>query len=206
MSEVHRPPPGMEWEWGDRINDTDWFGASPELVNSVVKVYADPKLGPVLQVGCGDAPVPELLIEAGFPKVENIDIAPQVISMMRQKYPAKDWPGLTFKVRDFLEDPEFGGGAPTPHHRFSAVIDKAGIWDWLQDEAPKNLPRLLAAAHQALVEPPKQGTYIIVTKQTPRELSDTLRLAGPVGTKFAVEASVHLGGKGIAWAYVLIPI
>ena len=32
----------------------------------LVRPYADPSLGPVLHVGCGDAPVPEHLHRAGW--------------------------------------------------------------------------------------------------------------------------------------------
>lgn len=202
------PPPGMEWEWGNSANDTDWFGASAELVDSVVRNFADPGLGPVLQIGCGDSPIPELLLRAGFPESEHIDIAPQVIELMRLRYPSDRFPGLRFEVRDFLASPLVGGGAPPPVGRFSAVIDKAGIWDWLQDEkvVDSALPSLLKAVRAALVPPPAQGIYAVVTKQTPKELVQSLRKAGKIGASFAVEASQPIGDKGIAWAYVLSPI
>jgi len=204
----HEPPPGMEWEWGNSVNDTDWFGASPELVNSVVKVFADPALGPVLQIGCGDSPLPELLHQAGFNVSEHLDVAPEVITAMRTRHPVKERPGMHFQVRDFLSS-----GAPPPAHRFGAVIDKAGIWDWLQEEAPHALPRLLSNVRRALVQgsgqgAEQQGVYIIATKQTPSDLSQSLSKAAVSGggTGFLVEATHPLGTKGIAWAYVLIPV
>ena len=33
-------------------------------------------------------------------------------------------------------------------------LDEAGIWDWLQEEAPQMLPHLLRLVRQALVPPP----------------------------------------------------
>jgi len=202
-------PPGLEWEWAEAANDTDWYGASAELVNSVVRDYADPALGPVLQIGCGDSPVPELLHLAGFQRSEHLDVAPRVIASMRARYPAAEWPGLKFEVRDFL-----AAGPPPPAHRFGAVVDKAGIWDWLQDEAPDGLPRLLAAVHRALVPGAQQGVYVLATKQAPADLAQTLARAAAVSNgqgagsagAFAVEATRPLGSKGIAWAYVLSPL
>jgi hypothetical protein len=41
------------------------YQASEEFVQDLVRPYADPSLGPVLQLGCGDAPVPEHLHRAG---------------------------------------------------------------------------------------------------------------------------------------------
>merc|ERR1712130_1022433 len=108
------------------------------------------------------------------------------------------WPGMRFELRDFLAPASSGGGPPPPAHRFAAVIDKAGIWDWLGHENPPALPRLLEAVREALSE---QGLYVISTKQTPRELQKSLRRAG---VKFAVDASFPLSG-GLAWAYVLMP-
>merc|ERR1712228_218034 len=117
--------------------------------------------------------MPALLHKAGFHKSEHIDVAPQVIATMRNRYPASEWPGLHLETRDFLATADAGGGPPPPLHRFSAVIDKAGIWDWLQDEAASALPKLLTAVRDALV-PGGQGVYVIATKQTPKELSDSL--------------------------------
>eukprot|EP00913_Durusdinium_trenchii_P015804 g14852.t1 len=110
----------QEWEWGNSRNYTDWYQASAEFVQDLVRPYADPTLGPVLHVGCGDAPVPEHLHAAGFPSSEHIDIAPEVIARMRDTYPAEQWPGFSFQVRDFLTQ-----GAPPPKGRFCAVLDKA---------------------------------------------------------------------------------
>eukprot|EP00442_Polarella_glacialis_P048171 CAMPEP_0115070034 /NCGR_PEP_ID=MMETSP0227-20121206/12887_1 /TAXON_ID=89957 /ORGANISM="Polarella glacialis, Strain CCMP 1383" /LENGTH=361 /DNA_ID=CAMNT_0002456499 /DNA_START=66 /DNA_END=1148 /DNA_ORIENTATION=- len=191
---VQEPPPGMDWEWQASGNDTDWYGASAELIDSVVRTFADPGLGPVLQIGCGDSPIPELLHRAGFPKSEHIDIAPEVIDAMKLRYPVAEWPGLAFQVRDFMSR-----GAPPPRRRFSAVLDKAGIWDWLQDESPGGLPILLSAVRNALVPAPLQGVYVIATKQTPAELSDTLRKIDQGPNAFHVEATRPLGSSGIAW-------
>jgi len=197
---LEQAPPGMEWEWADSENDTDWFGVSAELVDQVVAQFADAADGPVLHVGCGDSPMPELLYKAGFTSSVHIDIAPQIISLLRQRYPPAQWPGMEFVVRDFLAPAEAGGGPPPPLHRFAAVIDKAGIWDWLQDEAPSELPRLMERVRDALRTGQRPGAYIIVTKQTPLELSDTL---AQVRAEFTVEASRPLGSKGVAWSYVL---
>lgn len=198
-AESQDPPEGMEWEWSSTSNNTDWYGASAEIVDAVVRTYADPGLGPVLQIGCGDSPIPELLVRAGFNRSEHLDIIPEVVKTMQQRYPASEWPGLSFKVRDFLER-----GAPPPLGRFSAVLDKAGIWDWLSEEAPHALPRLVEAVRLALVPPPQQGVYIIGTKQTPAELSQTLAKAfQDGGCPFHVEATRPLGSSGVAWAYVL---
>ena len=87
------PPRGMQWEWGDSANNTDWYQSSAEFVDELVRPFADPGLGPVLHLGCGDAPVPELLLRAGFPNSMHIDIAPQVIEVMRRRYPVKEFPG-----------------------------------------------------------------------------------------------------------------
>lgn len=168
----------------------------------MVSKYADSALGPLLQIGCGDSPLPELLFKAGFRLSEHIDIAPQVVATQQRRYPAAAWPGMEFAVQDFLSS-EAGGGAPPPLHRFATVIDKAGIWDWLQDESPKQLPRLLAAVRDALMVGPQKGVYIIVTKQTPVQLSETL---AQLRVEFLVEASRALGRKGIAWSYVLEPL
>ena len=46
-----------------------WYGKFPQLPHGktrLVRPYADPSLGPVLHVGCGDAPVPEHLHRAGW--------------------------------------------------------------------------------------------------------------------------------------------
>jgi len=203
------PPPGRDWEWGESSNDTDWFSASTELVSSVVRRYASPADGPVLQVGCGDSPLPAVLHGAGFHASEHIDIAPQVVDEMRERYPAVAWPGLHFEVRDFLADTAtngggVGGGAPPPSHRFAVVIDKFGIWDWLQEESPRTLPRLLTAVRRALAELPKPGIYVVATKQTPSELQESLVGAA---ASFAVDATHPLrSGAGSAWAYVLVPL
>jgi len=196
-------PPGMEWEWSGETNHTDWFGVSAELVDLIVSTHADPSLGPLLHVGCGDSPLPELLYKAGFRTSEHIDIAPQVVSTMQKRYPQADWPGMSFAVRDFLAPAEIGGGPPPPLHRFAAVVDKAGIWDWLQDEASEHLPKLLASVREALLAGPTKGVYIIVTKQTPIQLSETLAKAR---AQFLVETSQPLGKTGNAWSYVLEPL
>jgi len=196
-------PGGMEWEWDATTNHTDWFGVSAELVDTVVATYVDPALGPVLHVGCGDSPMPELLYRAGFHAVEHIDIVPQVVSTMKARYPSDLWPGMNFSVRDFLGATAHGGGPPPPLNRFAAVIDKAGIWDWLQDEASEHLPRLLESVREALMIQPQRGVYIIVTKQSPFQLSETLARAR---ANFLVETSQALGQKGIAWCYVLEPL
>lgn len=198
-AQIQTPPPGMQWEWGSSRNDTDWFGVSAELVTSVVVPNVEKHVGPVLQIGCGDSPLPRFLHDAGFTVSEHIDIVPQVIETMRLQYPSAQWPGLRFEVRDFLE--HRGGGVPPPLHRFSAVVDKAGIWDWLQDEKVEALPMLLHAVREALVRPPKRGVYIIVTKQTPRELMLCLNRASE---GFLVDATYPLSNR-IAWAYVLLP-
>lgn len=201
------PPEGMDWEWGSSNNDTDWYQASAELVNVVLLGHADASAGPVLHIGCGDSPLPGFLERAGFPLSEHIDIAPEVITLLRARYPSSQWPGMRFEVRDFLAAGS-SGGAPPPEHRFGAVVDKAGIWDWLQEEASGALPKLLAAVRAALVEPPARGVYIVATKQTPLELSRTLAdaaAAGVDGTSFIVEATHPLGRSGVAWAYVLAP-
>lgn len=224
------PPPGMDWEWGDARNDTDWWGASREIVEKVVLAHVDPGTAPVLQVGCGDSPLPSILHEAGFRHIENLDVAPQIIEILKQRYPTSEWPGLRFELRDFM-----GSGAPPPLHRFAAVIDKAGIWDWLQEEKPSALPRLLASVRNALIQIPKPGVYIVATKQTPSEFQRSLSsaqqpqssLLGPMSEAatdvesdsiaFAVEATRPLGGEdgalgsfsksGVkAWVYVLIPM
>lgn len=50
---------------------------------------------------------------------------------------------------------------------------QAGIWDWLQEEAPQLLPRLLQRVDEALAESP-EAVYIIATKLTPPQLSELL--------------------------------
>lgn len=55
-------------------------------------------MGPVLHVGCGDAPVPEQLQRAGFERSEHIDVEPQVIQVMLKRYPLEQWPGGFCKV------------------------------------------------------------------------------------------------------------
>ncbi|CAK0867295.1 unnamed protein product [Prorocentrum cordatum] len=206
------PPEGMEWEWGNRSADTDWFNASAELVRAVVLPHLDPaKSGPVLQIGCGDSPLPALLHQAGFRDATHIDIAPQVVEAMRERYPAADWPGVRFERRDFMAAPAAGGGAPPPAGGYWLVVDKAGIWDWLQEEAPAGLPVLLDRVHGALVPPPQRGLYVVVTKQNPGQLAAALaRVAaaapGGAGGRFAVEASRPLGSSGLAWAYVLVAL
>eukprot|EP00928_Gymnodinium_smaydae_P070823 TRINITY_DN5457_c0_g7_i1.p1 TRINITY_DN5457_c0_g7~~TRINITY_DN5457_c0_g7_i1.p1 ORF type:complete len:374 (+),score=58.02 TRINITY_DN5457_c0_g7_i1:76-1197(+) len=208
-TELHTAPPGLEWEWGSSYNDTDWYQASPQLVREVVQVHVNPRTGPVLHIGCGASPLPDLLYSAGFRDSEHVDIAPDVIATLQQRYQAETWPGMRFEVRDFL-----ASGAPPPTNRFAAVIDKAGIWDWLQEEAADALPRLLSAVRDALL--PTGGVYIVATKQKPKELAQTLALlavdAAP-GSAFAsgspglfhVEATQPLGDAGVAWAYVLAP-
>eukprot|EP00927_Polykrikos_kofoidii_P019211 TRINITY_DN18958_c0_g2_i1.p1 TRINITY_DN18958_c0_g2~~TRINITY_DN18958_c0_g2_i1.p1 ORF type:complete len:329 (-),score=54.83 TRINITY_DN18958_c0_g2_i1:107-1093(-) len=197
------PPPadGVEWEWGNAVNDTDWFNASGELVTSVIAPHV-PIGSAVLHIGCGDSPLPSLLHSAGYRPVENLDISPEVIELMRTRYPAADWPGLDFEVRDFMASPTVGGGAPPPAHRFAAVVDKAGIWDWLQDEKSSATTRLLESVRTALQLEPEPGAYIIATKQTPHELQGTLMAAD---ANFAVDMTYPLPG-GIAWAYVLVPL
>mmetsp|Transcript_98085 Transcript_98085/g.184441 ORF Transcript_98085/g.184441 Transcript_98085/m.184441 type:complete len:370 (-) Transcript_98085:81-1190(-) len=225
------PPPGMDWEWGDARNDTDWWGASREIVDKVVRVHVDPSAGPVLQVGCGDSPLAALLHEAGYRKSENLDVAPQVIEAVQRRYPASEYPGMQFELRDFM-----GRGPPQPLHRFSAVIDKAGIWDWLQEEKPTAIQRLLSTVRDALIQTPKPGVYIVATKQTPSEFQETLSAAQQMrsplpssaneamtdawadNAAFAVETTRPLGaeetgalrtfdgGPVKAWVYVLIPL
>lgn len=192
------PPRGMEWEWAASGKDTDWWGASAELVDSVLLPNVEPGRGPVLHIGCGDSPMPEALHRSGF-RAENVDVAPQVVSTLRARYPAADWPGLLFEVRDFL-----AAGAPRPAHRFAAVVDKAGIWDWLVEEAPHLLPRLLAAVREALVVESPGGVYVVATKQMPLELQRSLTQAA---ADFVVDSTQQLqSGAGIAWAYVLTPV
>lgn len=41
------------------------YQASAQFIQELLRPYADPSLGPVLQLGCGDAPVPEQLQLAG---------------------------------------------------------------------------------------------------------------------------------------------
>jgi len=196
LSLVHRtPPPGMEWEWAHAESSTDWWNASRDLLHSVIEQRVDASDGPLLQIGCGDSPLPGLLHSAGFRDVDHIDISPQVVSLMRRRYSGPSWEGMRFEVRDFMASPSAGGGAPPPAHKFSAVIDKAGIWDWLQDEAPSALRRLLAAVQRALKT---EGVYIVVTKQPPSELQQSLT---QTAASFIVEES-HLLQGGQAWAYV----
>jgi len=160
------------------------------------------------------------MYNAGFKTIENIDISPEIVRLMSARYPSSAYPGMSFEVRDFLASSSAGGGAPLPLHRFGAVVDKAGIWDWLQDERPSALPRLLVAVRDALREKTRDedggdaepGMYIITTKQTPKRLQRTLTVAGTEGeqgglggsARFVVDATVRLTG-GIAWAYILIP-
>lgn len=198
-------PPGMDWNWGSSTNDTDWWAASAELVNEVVLPHVDGSLGPVLQIGCGDSPLAALLYEAGFHTSEHIDIEPRVVEAMRKRYPEATWPGLRFEERDFLAGSSAGGGPPPPLNRFAAVVDKAGIWDWLLEEKPSLIPRLLAAVSDALVVAPQPGAYVVATKQSPSEFQKSLSAQ----SGFAVEAtrallsSTTLGAS--AWAYVLVP-
>lgn len=192
-----RPPEGMRWDWSISQNAVDWWDASSTLVDTVLVHHVDPSLGPVLQIGCGESPLPQMLHRAGFLDSEHLDISPQVIMSMRDRHSGPEWQGMKFHVRDFMR--ESTGGPPLPAHRFAAVIDKAGIWDWLQDEAPWALPRLLANVLAALVKPPQVGVYVVVTKQTPREFQRSLALAPIV----FVESSRSL--NELAWAYVLVP-
>eukprot|EP00929_Paragymnodinium_shiwhaense_P003135 TRINITY_DN103553_c0_g1_i1.p1 TRINITY_DN103553_c0_g1~~TRINITY_DN103553_c0_g1_i1.p1 ORF type:complete len:306 (+),score=43.56 TRINITY_DN103553_c0_g1_i1:48-965(+) len=198
------PPEGHTWEWGNATVHTDWFNASSEVVDLAVKPYV-PAGEPVLQIGCGDSPIASLLYQAGFLHIENIDISPHIVNLMRKRYPEAEYPGMTFDVRDFLARASVGGGPPPPLHRFAAVIDKAGIWDWLQDERHSALPRLMASVRDALIErradDDEPGMYIITTKQTPRDLQRSLM---EVNMGFAVDATIPLTG-GIAWAYILVP-
>lgn len=202
-----KPPPGMDWNWGSSksVNDTDWWAASAELVNEVVVPHVDAGLGPVLQVGCGDSPLPAFLHKAGFVNSEHIDIEPRVVATMQERYPEASWPGVHFEERDFLAHSSSGGGPPPPLHRFAAVIDKAGIWDWLLEEKPSLVPRLLSAVADALVLVPRPGAYVVATKQKPSELQATL--ADKPG--FVVMASRPLLSSSTlgasAWAYVLVP-
>lgn len=199
------PPPGMDWNWGSSANETDWWVASAELVNEVVLPNVDSSLGPVLQIGCGDSPLASLLYKAGFTTSEHIDVEPRVIEAMRARYPSASWPGLHFEERDFLVSSSEGGGAPPPLHRFAAVVDKAGIWDWLVEEKLSLLPRLLSAVRESLVKAPRPGAYIVATKQTPSELQEVLSEKWG----FVVEATRPLMSSGSlgasAWAYVLVP-
>ncbi|CAJ1423052.1 unnamed protein product [Effrenium voratum] len=187
------PPEGMQWEWGDSVNDTDWYQASARFVD-FLRPFADPSLGPVLSIGCGDAPVPELLHGAGFEASLHLDVAPQIIELMKRKYPKEQWPGLEFQVRDFLRQ------GPPPK-TFSAVLDKAGIWDWLQEEVPQMLPQLLRLVRKAL--PPEDGVYVIATKQSPAQLAATLHAVH--GAEHAPAFHVETSGRlsEVAWAYVL---
>mmetsp|Transcript_101913 Transcript_101913/g.161104 ORF Transcript_101913/g.161104 Transcript_101913/m.161104 type:complete len:354 (-) Transcript_101913:43-1104(-) len=202
------PPPGMDWNWGAHTNNTDWWVASDELVKKVVLPHVDSGLGPVLQIGCGDSPLAASLYQAGFRDSEHIDIEPRVVKALQKRYPEVEWPGMHFEVRDFLESASAGGGAPPPLHRFAAVVDKAGIWDWLVEEKPSVLPRLLNAVIEALVLAPRPGAYVVATKQKPSDFQETLSKYGSNG--FAVEAtrpllsSTNVGAS--AWAYVLIPV
>ena len=36
------PPPGMQWEWGSSVNNTDWYESSAEFVDELVRPYARP--------------------------------------------------------------------------------------------------------------------------------------------------------------------
>merc|ERR1712054_398725 len=110
--------------------------------------------------------------KAGFTNAEHIDIEPRVVGAMRKRYPADRWPGVSFEVRDFLASSASGGGPPPPLNRFAAVVDKAGIWDWLVEEKPSLVPRLLSTVADALVQAPQPGAYVIATKQTPSELQE----------------------------------
>merc|ERR1719387_2013944 len=97
-------------------NGTDWWGASGDLAKIVMK-----QLQPsdrILQVGCGDSPIAELLYHAGFHNIHSIDINAQVIAAMKLRYPPARWPGFSFEVRDFLDDSEIQPG-------FTTVLDKA---------------------------------------------------------------------------------
>mmetsp|Transcript_38185 Transcript_38185/g.105272 ORF Transcript_38185/g.105272 Transcript_38185/m.105272 type:complete len:304 (+) Transcript_38185:87-998(+) len=191
------PDEGMEWEWGHAANDTDWFGASAELVQAVIlqSVVVDGGRAKLLQIGCGDSPLPELLHKAGFRNVEHLDVSPRVVEAMRLRYPAEGWPGMAFEVRDFLADGARRG------RDAAAVIDKAGIWDWLQEEKPSILPRLLEAVRSELRPEPDPGVYIVVTKQSPMELQRSLQGAD---SNFAVDAAYKLSSD-VAWAYALVP-
>merc|ERR1712061_855410 len=51
--------------------------------------------------------------------------------------------------------------------------------------------------------PGSHSVYVMATKQTPTELSDSLASSVPSGAGFMVEATQPLGSNGIAWAYVL---
>ena len=47
---------------------------------------------------------------------------------------------------------------------------KAGIWDWLQEEAPQMLPSLLALVRQALPPAPEAAVFLGQVKQRKRNL------------------------------------
>lgn len=190
-----QPPYGMAWEWRKDAtlsgNYTDWWGASMDLTK-LLMTKLDPN-GHILQIGCGDSPVVEFLYKSGFRNIHSVDISPQVVSLMQLRYPSKQWPGLSFESIDFLEDPK-------SQKDFSTVIDKAGIWDWLQEEKPSELERLLSNVRQALLPVPGEDSnrkrYVIMTKQSPEGVRGKI-----AGSGFVVDVAKSM--QGGAWTYVL---
>jgi len=178
---------------------SDWWGASSVFLEKALEPeLMTNKSQAILQIGCGDSPLAELIWRAGFHNLLNVDVAASVVDRMRGSYPASNWPGLKFQLAD-LFDPR-----ALPVHGFDVVVDKGGAWDWNKNYAGR--PAAVLSAVQRLLRKSRTGRYLVATTQTPEEFDTTARLGlggttadSPIG--FERVSAKDLGGG--VWAYTL---
>jgi len=171
---------GAEY-WGQRYkadSETfEWFDLDfKELSGALEDATGGDRLSRILHVGCGSSRLSEQLHDAGFSRVVNTDVAPEVVHEMRHRSVRKR-AGICFRTADATDLVDFREG------HFDVVLDKAVLDAFAcSDDRAIIIGAYLAEVYRVLVD---GGVLLVVTKVDPTVRVPFIDAAPHV--KFAVE-------------------
>jgi ubiquinone/menaquinone biosynthesis C-methylase UbiE len=150
----------MYWEtkYQERNELYEWFQPWSTFRSAVLPLLAN--CSHILNVGCGNSPMPFDMLADGFGLVESIDIFETVIAQMRQRYAGED--RLRWAVMDSLS-------LDFPDDSFDAAIEK-GVIDAFST-SPVGFKRINGMLRQVLRVLKPGGIFIAICYGSP-----TLRL------------------------------
>eukprot|EP00927_Polykrikos_kofoidii_P001191 TRINITY_DN10434_c0_g1_i1.p1 TRINITY_DN10434_c0_g1~~TRINITY_DN10434_c0_g1_i1.p1 ORF type:complete len:253 (+),score=57.35 TRINITY_DN10434_c0_g1_i1:93-851(+) len=135
----------------------EWFLESEEFVK-LVRPYLQLHHH-VLQIGCGNSRVAEVMADTGFTDVTSVDVSPSVIEANKAKYEGN--PALKFVVGDVFAMKDF------KTNTFDAALDK-GTWDAIAKKKSKDM---LKEVRRVLK---KSAVYLVLTFSKPENALDYL--------------------------------
>ena len=188
---------GSPQYWDDRYkgseNPFDWYFGWDRL-GAQIQNFMKPTDN-VLVIGCGNAEMSYDMLKDGFPRVVNIDIAPSVITQMKEKYAGEK--RLEWIVMDCTDLSAFRDG------EFDVVLDK-GTFDAIMcgNGSADLIDKAMAENYRVLKN---GGRFIVITFGSPSQRFPAMRRTRRswyVYPPILMRSTTESGTQGLDYIYI----